>query len=166
MGILDKLAKKGLSGLKDTLEDVIGVDFDRAASGRPGGSFTQSADRARPAERSYAAPRAQEAPKRNLFAFFGELLDSEFSEYEVQTRVAAPALGLNVDPCKPYDFILCRDGYVCAAIMLTPHNRDRNAAFLNARAAAQQLGIPFVNFYLHYPNERSYVIRRIRSFLA
>ena len=164
MGILDKLAKKGLSGLKDSLENAIGVDLDRAVSGRTSGAGTQTS--ARPAERGYAAPRAQQTPQRNLPAFFGELLSSEFPEYEVQTRVGAPALGLNADPCKPYDFILCRDGYVRAAIMLTPHNRDRNAAFLNARAAAQQMGIPFINFYLHYPNERSYVVQRIRSFLG
>ena len=49
--------------------------------------------------------------------------------------------------------------------MLTPHNRDNNLAFRNAKQACQAAGVPFINFYSHLPNEREYVVTRIRSML-
>ena len=93
------------------------------------------------------------------------ILAADFAAYEIQRGIDATSLGSPISPCKPYDYCLWENGRLAAVIMLTEHNRDRNALFLNARRAAEQSGIPFINFYTHMPNERSYVRERIRSFL-
>ena len=46
------------------------------------------------------------------------------------------------------------------------HSHDSNVKYLISRMYAQKLGLPYINFYTQMPNERAYVIGRIRKFLG
>ena len=50
--------------------------------------------------------------------------------------------------------------------MLVEHNRDNNRAYLGAKETAVKSNVPFINFYLHMPNERNFVISRINRLMA
>ena len=93
-----------------------------------------------------------------------QILASEFSDLQVQREVPPQNVGISAPyPCRPYSYALFRGSRPVAVIMLTPHNRDHNAAFLNAKSSAEMSGVPFLNFYTHFNNERSYVVGRIRE---
>lgn len=168
MGLFDRLAKQGLNKVKDRIEKAAGVDLDNAldklsdAIGQGASRQSAAESAAAPARPAYRAPAAPVDA-----AYFARILAEEFPEYAAEPATPASALGFAATlPAKPYDFALLQGGTCRAVVMLTEHNRDNNMAFKNAKQAAQSAGIPFINFYLHYPNERGYVIQRIRSFLA
>ena len=97
---------------------------------------------------------------------FDEILSTEFSDLSVMKNVSAESIGISaLDPCQPYSYVLQRDGKTVLAIMLTPHNRDKNTAYINARKSAKDSQIVFLNFFRHFPNERDYIVSRIRDAL-
>lgn len=110
-----------------------------------------------------SAPANAAAPEaKKDKAFFAGVLAQEFGAYEVRENVSPAELG---GSGKPYDFGLYRDGRMAGVVMLTQHNRDNNAAYKNAKRACEAAGVPFINFYLHMPNERGYVVSRIKGLL-
>ena len=97
---------------------------------------------------------------------FDQILASNFSDLQVVKNASPESVGiLAPQPCRPYNYALLRNGKIAVAILLTPHNRDRNSAFLNAEKAALNSKVAFLNFYTHYPNERDYIVSRIRKAL-
>ena len=114
------------------------------------------------------APAADYAPqvRTNIRMEMPSILASDFGMYTAQQNVPASSLGVNVAPCRPYDYVLSQNGRAVAAIMFVDHNRDKNAAYLNAKSSCAQIGIPFINFYTHMPNERNFVISRIRRLIG
>jgi hypothetical protein len=97
--------------------------------------------------------------ERKDAAFFADVLASEFGQYVVRTNVPVSDLG---GTGRPYDFGLFAHGECCGVVVLVEHNRDRNRAYLGSKEAAAAEGVPFINFYLHMPNERAFVVDRIR----
>ncbi|MCL1914112.1 MAG: hypothetical protein FWG10_09625 [Eubacteriaceae bacterium] len=97
---------------------------------------------------------------------FDKILHDEFSYLDVAKNVEAERIAfVAATPCKAYSYVVSDNGRIVAVIMLTKRNRDHNAAFLNARSAAQAANLPFLNFYSYYPNERDYIISRIKAAL-
>lgn len=98
---------------------------------------------------------------RNAEEFFA-FVDKHFEGYEM--RKNAPVKYINLDyedeEVRPYDRIIYTDG-LPVAVMYTPHNRDHNRAFINAKEACEKEEIMFLNFYEHLPNEEEYVADRI-----
>lgn len=102
----------------------------------------------------------------NLKAYFDDILKNEFSEFTVQENVNARFLfPLSSEKCRPYTYVLYDYGKIKAVIMLTEHNGGNTVSFKDAKAACLAAGIPFINFFTHFPNEREYVVNRIRSFI-
>ena len=115
--------------------------------------------------------------------YFKEILLNEFSSYTIRENVAVQDLvGFASDEFqlyktrpyqvykaewgKPYTFVLEKDSKAVAVVMLgNGHSHDSNVKYLIARMYAKKLGIPYINFYTQMPNERGYVIERIRKFL-
>ena len=165
MGLFDKALKGVLAGsvknavnkaaheLKDAINDITDTD-------KSGGQSSSSSTGASQVQQPFTAP----ADSASLTARFDGLLRAEFPGYTVERGVTASALGFS-PAGKPYDYCLYKGGVPAGVIMLTEHNRDRNAAFLNAKAAAKNAGVPFINFYTHFPNENAYVTGRIKSFI-
>jgi len=95
-------------------------------------------------------------------AWFANMLSENFTDYTIRESVEVSELE---GEGRPYTFMMIKDGYARAAIMLTPHNKYNNRAFKGAKAACEAKGVPFVNFFLHLDNEPDYVINRIRNSL-
>ena len=139
---------------------------------------------------SYSAPKTplrEEAPERTdaqWKEYFRGILSAEFPAYAVREQVAVTELaGAAADEFKlyddrprqaykaewgePYTFVLYAGGVPKGIVMLGKgHSHDSNVKYLIARMYAQKLGLPYINFYTQMPNERAYVIGRIRKFLG
>lgn len=116
-------------------------------------------------------------------AYFREILATEFPNYSVREHVAVtdvvgfandefqlyhtrPRQAYKAEWGKPYTFVLEQMGAVKGVVMLgNGHSHDSNVKYLIARMYAKKSGIPYINFYTQMPNERDYVIGRIRKFL-
>ena len=173
MGLFDK-AKKSLgdalsSNLSNkvvkAVEKATGLDLDQ--DGQAGSQATQPGFSRQPvpapgqqeAYRSapaYSPPPVQQVTEK---PYFRAILQDCFYNYIIREDVPVAELG---GTGKPYDFALFSGGECCGVVVLVAHNRDNNRAYLGGKAAAIASGVPFINFYTHMPNERGFVINRIR----
>lgn len=175
MGFLDRLLKRTVrNAVNQTVDRTVDRAVNNALNKTLGdNSVNHSSPNAGYSQNNtnYSAPQPQRPQQINgqncgdLSAYFYNILAGAFPDYEIKAGIPATAIGASNPAAKNYDFCLFKAGRVAAAIMLTPHNRDRNSAFLTAKAACYNAGIPFINFYTHYPNEREYVINRVKSFI-
>ena len=117
-------------------------------------------------------------------AYFREILQSEFAEYDVSEEVPVTELVGNVadeaqlyesrprqvyraEWGQPYTFVLFQGGAPKGVVMLgNGHSHSANVKYLIARMYAKKIGIPYINFYTQMPNERDYVAGRIHQFLG
>ncbi len=115
--------------------------------------------------------------------YFRDILRSEFPAFNIRENVPVTDLaGFASDefqlyksrPCQvykaewgqPYTFVLESAGNVVGVVMLGKgHSHDSNVKYLIARMYAKKLGVPYINFYTQMPNERAYVIGRIRKMM-
>jgi len=183
MGFLDDLKKSAINKIVDTTGKNIGNALGKAISNSIGNAVNNVANSAAksntkpdnshetpPRPSGAVQPEALRANSANTDAAidrkFDEILAAEFPDLSVIKNAPPESVGIAAPhPCKPYSYALQRSGKTVAAIMLTPHNRDKNSAFLNARKSALDSKIVFLNFYTHFANERGYVVTRIRNAL-
>ena len=146
-----------------------------------------------PASQPTAQPKPAPQPATPAFerertasewmAYFKEILATEFSQYSVRENVAVidvagyasdefklyksrPTQAYKAEWGQPYTFLLEQGGNPKGVVMLGKgHSHDSNVKYLIARMYAKKMGIPYINFYTQMPNERDYVIGRIRKFL-
>ena len=115
--------------------------------------------------------------------YFKEILATEFPQYSIREKVAVtdvvgfandefklyktrPTQAYKAEWGQPYTFVLEQSGSIKGVVMLgNGHSHDSNVKYLIARMYANKMGIPYINFYTQMPNERDYVIGRIRRFL-
>ena len=167
---------------------IVGVAKDAAQD-----YIEKSQNEARPAQQSrptqnYASPAAERVEREKTDsewnAYFKEILLSEFPSYTIRENVKVTDLvGFVSDECQlyttrptqvykaewgqPYTFVLESDGKAKGVVMLgNGHSHDAGVKYLIARMYTEKLGIPYINFYTQMPNERSYVIGRIRKFMG
>lgn len=116
-------------------------------------------------------------------AYFKEILLSEFPLYAIRENVKVtdlvgfandefklyktrPTQAYKAEWGQPYTFVLENGGKAVGVVMLgNGHSHDSGVKYLIARMYAKKLGIPYINFYTQMPNERDYVIGRIRKLL-
>ena len=116
--------------------------------------------------------------------YFREIIHSDFPFCEVRENVPVTDLVGNVSEefqlyrtrprqvyraewGEPYTFVLFKAGMPKGVVMLGDgHSHDAKVKYLIARMFAKKVGVPYINFYTQMPNERSYVVGRIRKFLA
>ena len=117
-------------------------------------------------------------------AYFREILRDDFSSYTIRENVPVtdlagfandeaqlystrPRQAYKAEWGKPYTFVLESGGSAKGVVMLgNGHSHDSNVKYLIARMYAKKLGLPYINFYTQMPNERDYVIGRIRKFMG
>ena len=146
-------------------------------------SEAQPAQQVRREPRAAAQPAERERTDAEWEAFFRDILRSEFPSYAVREKVAVTDLaGFVSDEAQlyttrpkqvykaewgqPYTFVLESGGAAKAVVMLGKgHSHDENVKYLVARMYAEKLNLPYINFYTQMPNERAYVVGRIRKFL-
>ena len=151
-------------------------------------SNAQPTQQAPSAQRPVSSPAAyalkREKTDAEWNAYFKEILQGAFSMYSIRENVPVtdlvgfandefklystrPMQAYKAEWGKPYTFVLEKDGAAKAVVMLgNGHSHDSNVKYLIARVYAKKMGIPYINFYTQMPNERDYVIGRIRKYLA
>ena len=133
-----------------------------------------------------ATPRYEEEIVRTdseWLAYFREILATAFPQYTVRENVPVtdiagfandefqlyktrPRQAYKAEWGQPFTFVLEQLGSVKGVVMLGKgHSHDSNVKYLIARMYAKKASIPYINFYTQMPNERDYVIGRIRKFL-
>ena len=169
---LGKLFSKVAKTVKESIETT-----ERKAA-------TQPTTRPQQPSQPYAAPAMErEKTPMEWEAYFGEILATEFPQYGVMhhvpvTNIAGyandtfqlyktrPSQAYKAEWGEPYTFVLQQGGVFKGVVMLgSGHSHDSNVKYLIARMYAKKMGIPYINFYTQMPNERDYVIGRIRKFL-
>ena len=161
--------------------DVVKENIENAA--KPSSQPTQQS---RPTPQPATSPRYEEEIERTeaeWLAYFREILASEFAAYSVRENVPVtdlvgfandefklyetrPTQAYKAEWGQPYTFVLEQAGIAKGVVMLgNGHSHDSNVKYLIARMYAKKLGIPYINFYTQMPNERDYVIGRIRKFM-
>ena len=95
-------------------------------------------------------------------AYFAGILAGQFGQYQVRENIPLDEFGAQG---RPYDFGLYQNGALVAVVVLAGHNKTRNHPYWNSQKKAQELNIPFINFYTHMPNERDFVIDRINRLM-
>jgi hypothetical protein len=174
MGLFDKALKSVASAAigdkasdllgkatKD-IEQATGVDLTPNDGLAPGqrGSGQQASPQGYGQAPASAAPVA--AASRHEHAWFVALVQNKLPQFQIQENVPIANLFGAQWEGKPYDIALYEGGALKGVITLVEHNKDNNNAYKNSRAAAQQAGVPFINFYLHMPNEAGFVLNRIK----
>ena len=162
MSLLNRFKREALNQIIDTAKNAI-TGTPAAQPGQPQ-PYAQSQPYAPPQQNTgFVPPQSSAAGPEQ---YFDQILAAEFPDIQVIKNAPPEGVGIAPpSPCRPYSYALLRGGRTAAVMMLTPHNRDRNAAFLNAKKAAAASNVKFLNFYTHFSNERDYVVTRIRSAL-
>ncbi|MDR1564843.1 MAG: hypothetical protein LBS74_07800 [Oscillospiraceae bacterium] len=160
MGLFDSLVKGVTGTIKNAAVDAVRNSVLNN-QGQSGGFSNQSGAAANTPYQS--APQQVEAGGHTV-GYFKELLHANFSPaYVIRENVSPSELG---GSGRPYDFVLLKEGRIVGVIPLAEHNRTNNAAWKNARESAENAGIPFINFHLHMPNTKAFVIDRINRLLG
>jgi len=141
---------------------------------------------ARPAAKPAAATPKPEPVSKTITdfpAYFAEIISTEFPQYSTKRNVPVTELaGYATDEFKlyesrpqqsykaewgaPYSFVLYQGGAPAGIVMLGDgSSHSKNVKYLISRMYAKKMGLPYINFYTQYPNERVYVINRIREFM-
>ncbi len=167
---------------KQLLKDVLGDVVSEAIKG----NSYQPKRTDRPSQSSYSQVTTvkPEPAVQDWNAYFREILKSEFAQYNVKEDVLVtdlvgfandefklyndrPTQAYKAEWGKPYTFVLEQMGMVKGVVMLgNGHSHSSNVKYLISRMYAKKLGVPYINFYTQMPNERAYVVERIRKFLC
>ena len=167
--------------LFNKLVDVVKENIETAAK-----QTSQTTTRPKPTPQPAATPHYEEEIERTdaeWLAYFREILATEFAAYSVRENVPVtdvagfandefklyetrPTQAYKAEWGQPYTFVLEQMGSIKGVVMLGKgHSHDSNVKYLIARMYAKKMGIPYINFYTQMPNERNYVVGRIRKFL-
>lgn len=116
-------------------------------------------------------------------AYFDEIIRTNFPQFNVKRDVPVTDLvGFTADTFKlyesrpyqtykaewgkPYTFVLYRGEKPAGVVMLGDgQTHAQNVKYLIARMYCKKLGMPYINFYTQMPNEREYVIQRIKDLM-
>ena len=179
MGLFDLLGKvgKAVSQVQDALKDA----SDQISSQLKDAGLERPQSAPQPAVRqTYPESTGEIKPK----SYFAEIIATEFPQYGVAENVPVtdlagfandsfqlyetrPYQAYKAEWGAPYTFVLYADGGAKGIVMLGDgHSHCSNVKYLSSRAYAKKLGLPYINFYPQMPNERDYVISRIRKFLG
>ena len=162
---------------------VVGIVKENLDDSRNSAPSTQ---KVRSAQRPVTPAVEEEREKTDAEwnSYFKDILLTEFPSYTIRENVKVTDLaGFVSDEAQlyttrprqvykaewgqPYTFVLEAGGSPKGVVMLGKgHSHDENVKYLVARMYAEKLNLPYINFYTQMPNERSYVIGRIRKFLS
>lgn len=168
---------KAVSQVQDALKDA----SDQISSQLKDAGLERPQNAPQPAVRqTYPESTGEIKPK----SYFAEIIATEFPQYGVAENVPVtdlagfandsfqlyetrPYQAYKAEWGAPYTFVLYADGGAKGIVMLGDgHSHCSNVKYLISRAYAKKLGLPYINFYTQMPNERDYVISRIRKFLG
>ena len=138
-----------------------------------------------PARPAAATPKPEPVSETitDFPAYFAGILSTEFPQYSTKRNVPVTDLaGFATDDFQlyktrplqsykaewgaPYTFVLYQGGAPAGIVMLGDgSSHSKNVKYLISRMYAKKLGLPYINFYTQYPNEKAYVVKRIKEFM-
>lgn len=162
MGFFSKLIKKVTDKFLDKSANKVADKIVNSTSRSNSNSSSSQSSSA-----SYSEPVVKSKGLSDKSAFINAVVQRFGGEYEILKNVPVEAVD---DSCagknyRPYDLCFKKGDEIAVAVMYTPHNRDNNMAYKGAKAACENVGVTFLNFYQHMPNEPSYVLDRIAQAL-
>ncbi len=181
MGLLSNLLGKVLgNNLTDAINQIKNAAANNGApvSGQTP-SRTTATQRVTP---QYTAP-VREKSDAEWRAYFRDIIQAECYSYGIREDVPVTQLAGHASDYfklyrtrpnqvykaewgQPYTFVLYQGETPKAVVMLGKgHSHYSGVKYLIARMYAKKLGLPYINFYTQMPNERGYVISRLRRFL-
>lgn len=116
--------------------------------------------------------------------YFREILAQEFGQYAVRENVPVqdlagsesvefklyenrPQQAYKPEWGLPYTFVLFKPEGVKAVILIgKAQSQYKHVKFMISKMYAKKMGVPFISFYMDAPNEREYVVNRIKGFLG
>ena len=162
---------------------VVGIvkeNLDDSRNNAPSSQQVRSAQR----PVTPAVEEEREKTDAEWISYFKDILLTEFPSYTIRENVKVTDLaGFVSDEAQlyttrprqvykaewgqPYTFVLEAGGSPKGVVMLgNGHSHDSNVKYLVARMYAEKLNLPYINFYTQMPNEKGYVVGRIRKFLS
>ena len=165
-----------------TLEQEVKTEVNRA-------KMQQQQQRPQPQPQAQAQPQPQQQSswerrsESEWKAYFREILTQEFSQYAIRENVPVQELAgdasavFQLYPTRPqqaykaewglpYTFVLYHADSVRGVILIGKNqNQYRKVKFLISKMYAKKMGYPFISFYMDAPNEREYVVERIRGYV-
>ena len=138
-----------------------------------------------PVRRTATTPKPEPAREAitDFPAYFAEILSTEFPQYttkcnvpvtelagfvadEFQLYESRPLQSYKAEWGAPYTFVLYQGDAPVGIVMLGDGScHSRNVKYLISRMYAKKMGLPYINFYTQKPNERAYVVNRIKEFM-
>ena len=142
----DKLAKGASNQISKAVDSVMSAGTDGVRSSSNSGKSTGS--------------RKGNSLENKLETCFA----AHFPDYEVRKNVSPTEIGGSLASRK-FSYVLYLNGETKAIVMVTDHNGDREKEYKKAKAAAENAGIPFVNFFTQFYNKEDYIYNRLCNYL-
>lgn len=117
--------------------------------------------------------------------YFRNILQLYFTQYEIRENVPVtsvrgsetlveekfwkdmPRKHYKPEEGRPYDFGMYQGGELKAVVSLGGgSSHDMKKEYLVSRAYAKKAGIPYINFYIQFENDKQYIVDRVRKMMA
>ena len=185
MGILSSLLNKLTGGQLDQVKKTLEENLQKAGF-KPETASTVANAATAPVQKqqpAYAQAPVVHRSEAEWIAFFREIIQAEYPTLGIRENVPVtdvagyandtfklystrPYQAYKAEWGQPYTFALYDGAVLKGVVMLgSGHSHDTNVKFLIARKYAQKAGAPYINFYTQMPNQRGYVIFRLKRFL-
>lgn len=169
--------------LKTFLKKVVGTVEQITSSSTKPQQSTSTPSAAQPSYQPSYQAQQRDLSDAEWINYFKQILAEEFSQYNVMQNVPVQELVGNVsDEFKlyatrprqaykaewgmPYTFLLCEGSVAKGIVMIGKYQKQyKYVSFLISKMYAKKLGLPFISFYMDAPNERNYVVERIKKFM-
>lgn len=161
MGFLNNLirreTKKAVSSaISSGLSDLLGGSADNSSSSTTTYHSSDSAN-------GCASAKAQKSGESGLRMRLEQVLTEEWSGYEIRRQVPAAEFDAARGAWK-YSYGIYSAGQPKAMLMVLNNRNDyRLKAVRDAKAACEQKGIPYMNFFSHLPNQSDYIAQRLKD---
>ena len=177
LGTLEQEVKTEVNRAKNTAQQQVRSTVSQAT--QPSQPTQQASQQQRPV----SEPQVVNRTEAQWVAYFREILATDFSQFSVRENVPVQEMAGDVadefqlyytrprqvyraEWGKPYTFVLYEVGNPKGVVMLGGKSSHyRNVKYLIARMYAKKMGLPYINFLTNMPNERSYVVARIRKMM-
>ena len=175
MGLLKNLLKAvagdAIDKLKENIEQTVKTNIPQQRPAQP------------EPQKSYSSEEQPERTAAEWKAYFRDIIQTSYPGYIVRENVPVtdiagfvsdefqlyktrPRQVYKAEWGQPYTFVMYQGAVPAAVVMLgSGHSHDSNVKYLVSRMFAKKSGLPYINFYTQMPNERDYVVSRIRKFL-
>lgn len=153
--IRNQVEKMVSNAVDDVVDNTVGSAL-RNAFGQNGREGTQNfSDNSRSAAKRKSAASGEKLLRQRLEEAFAE----EFAGYEVRKDLQS-----GVNGAKNYSYGLYLNGMPRAMIMVC--NNGVHHSIKSERLAEQaclSYGVPYMNFFAHLPNEKEYIVNRLKE---